>query len=132
MLTINYKKITAFVLSLIILAIIPLSFSLADDPDNNNQYPTTINNPLGAGNSSVNALLLKIMELVSILGVIIVVFFIIYSGYKFVIAGSNADKRKEAKETFYATIIGGAILLGAGIIANVIVGTVKQVGTGMP
>jgi hypothetical protein len=66
------------------------------------------------------------MNLVATVGAIIVVFFIIYSGYKFVTAGDSDTDRTKAKNIFYATIIGGAILLGADVIANVVVQTVKD------
>jgi heme/copper-type cytochrome/quinol oxidase subunit 2 len=85
----------------------------------------TIQNPLGENNTSVQALMQEIMKLVGTAGAVVVVLFIIYSGYKFVSARGNPEGIKKAKETFFATIIGAAILLGAGIIANVVVGTVK-------
>ena len=65
------------------------------------------------------------MDLVAKVGAIIVVFFIIYSGYKFVTARGNESEVTKAKEIFYATIIGGAILLGADVIANVVINTVN-------
>ncbi len=85
----------------------------------------TIQNPLGAGNTSVEAVIQKIMSIVAVLGGIVVVFFIIYSGFKFVTAGDNEGDRTKAKDTFFATIIGAAILLGAGIIATIVVNTVN-------
>jgi lysylphosphatidylglycerol synthetase-like protein (DUF2156 family) len=84
----------------------------------------TIDNPLGS--DDVNVLLGKIMKLVATVGGIVVVFFIIYSGYKFVTARGNEAEVSKAKDIFYATIIGAAILLGAGIIAQIVVNTVKE------
>jgi ABC-type Fe3+-siderophore transport system permease subunit len=84
----------------------------------------TIKNPLKS--DDVNSLLGKIMTLVKMVGGIVVVFFIILSGYKIVTAGDNEGDRTKAKEMFYATVIGGAILLGASIIAEVVVNTVKD------
>jgi len=63
--------------------------------------------------------------LVTTVGSIVVVFFIIYSGYTLVISRGNPDGLKKAKEMFYATVIGGAVLLGADIIANAVVTTVN-------
>jgi TRAP-type C4-dicarboxylate transport system permease small subunit len=88
---------------------------------------TTIKNPLGEGNDNVDSILLKIMNIVAMVGGIVVVFFIIFSGFKLVTAGSNEGNRTKAKEMFYATIIGGAVLLGADIIANVVVGTIDSI-----
>jgi hypothetical protein len=83
----------------------------------------TIKNPLAS--NDVNDLLTDIMKLVVTAGAIVVVFFIIYSGYKFVAARGNPSQIEDAKKTFYATVIGGAILLGADVIANVVVKTVN-------
>lgn len=116
MIKFNYKKILAFLISFAFF--IPFLI-YAESP------VTTIKNPLGDNNKSVEALLLKIMDLVTKIGGIVVVFFIIYSGFKFVTAGESDSERSKAREIFYATVIGGAILLGAGIIANVIVNTIK-------
>ncbi len=85
---------------------------------------TTIKNPLKSEN--VNQILLDVMNLVAKIGGVLVVLFIIYSGYKFVTAGESDQNRDKAKNIFYATVIGGAILLGADIIANIIIGTVKS------
>jgi hypothetical protein len=84
----------------------------------------TISNPLKSDN--VIGLLNDLMKLIMKVGAMVVVFFIILSGYKLVTAGSNEGDRTKAKEMFYATVIGGAILLGADIIANVVVNTVSE------
>lgn len=84
----------------------------------------TIQNPLKS--DDVNKILLDVMNLVAKIGGVLVVLFIIYSGYKFVTAGESDQNRDKAKSIFYATVIGGAILLGADIIANIIIGTVKS------
>ncbi len=127
---INYKKSLAIMVSFLIF--LPLFAVLAEVRSGSNPgdpLTTTINNPLGVGNNDVNSILLKIMNIVAMVGGITVVFFIIYSGFKFVTAGSSDTDRTKAKEMFYATIIGGAILLGAGIIANVVVGTIRAIGS---
>lgn len=118
----NYKKyLPHFIAALLLLTPIFL-FAQIPGPSG-----ATIQNPLGKGNDDVHALLLKIMNLVATVGAVIVVFFIIYSGYKFVTARGNEAKVTEARETFFATIIGGAILLGADVIANVVIGTVNTI-----
>ncbi|MFA7252278.1 MAG: hypothetical protein WC027_00235 [Candidatus Paceibacterota bacterium] len=83
----------------------------------------TIHNPLKS--NDVNAILGDIMKLVATAGAIVVVFFIIYSGYKFVTARGNESEVTKAKDIFWATIIGGAILLGADVIATVVINTVR-------
>ena len=59
-------------------------------------------------------------------GGIIAIFAFIYSGYKFVAARGNEKELGEAKTIFYNTCIGVAILLGAELIASIIVGTIKN------
>ncbi len=122
----NYKKILAFIFSFTLIVLLPLFISYAQVPPlPGGQAKTTIQNPLGAGNNSVEAVLAKIMKLVVTLGTIVVVFFIIYSGYKFVTARGNPAEVTKAKDIFFATVIGGAILLGADVIATVVINTVK-------
>lgn len=123
MIKLNYKKISIFITSLCFTFLLPL-FVLHALPGCD---PTTINNPLGCKNNSVDAILLKIMDIVALVGGIVVAFFIIYSGFKFVMARGNEGELTKAKDMFYATVIGGAILLGASIIAQVVVSTVNTI-----
>ena len=116
----NYKKTLAFFVSLAFFAPF-LIFA-----QNTTGGGATIQNPLGDNNTSVQDILLKIMNLVAMVGEIVVVFFIIYSGFKFVTAKGNEGEVTKAKDIFFATVIGGAILLGADVIANVVVNTVNS------
>ncbi len=120
MLKLNYKKIAGFIVSFSLVILLPIFLAHAQVGGD-----TTIQNPLGPGNDSVEKILGLVMDLVAKVGAIIVVFFIIYSGYKFVTARGNESEVTKAKEIFYATIIGGAILLGADVIANVVINTVN-------
>lgn len=116
---IKITKILAFLISTF-LFLLPAISTFADIEN----FNPTIKNPLGS--SDLNILIQRIMNVVSVVGGIVVVVFIIYSGYKFVMAGGNEAEHKKAREIFYGTIIGGAILLGADIIANIIIGTVES------
>jgi len=118
----NYKKTLAFIFSFSLVVLLPLFVSYANPGAGSSNM---IQNPLGDNNTSVQALLLKVMNLVAIVGGIVVVFFIIYSGFTLVMARGNPEGLKKGKEMLFATIIGGAILLGADVIANVVVNTVK-------
>lgn len=126
MIKLNYKKIGATVLVLFFLILLPLAVSFAT-----NGTPAaskvTIDNPLGSNNMQVKDVLAKIMEIVALIGGIVVAFFIIYSGFKFVMAKGNPGEIEKAKDMFYATVIGAAILLGAGIIAQIVVTTVNTI-----
>jgi TRAP-type C4-dicarboxylate transport system permease small subunit len=113
----NFKKYLSCLLSLFILLIPFFLFAYNSG--------TSIKNPLGENNTEVKDILGRIMNLVSLVGGFVVVFFIIYSGYKFVVAGDSDSDRTKAKDIFYSTVIGGAILLGADIIARVVVNTVN-------
>ena len=126
---INYKKIAGIIIafSFFVILLSPVAFLHANPPNDGSLESTTIQNPLGSKNTSVKTLLNSLLKLVFMVGAIVVVFFIIYSGYKFVAARGNPEKITEAKETFYATVIGAAILLGADIIATVVVNTVNAV-----
>lgn len=118
---INYKKTLAFISSLGLFIALPILVSFAGVGDGT----VTIQNPLGSNNTSVQDVLIKVMNLVATVGAVVVVFFIIYSGFKFVTARGNESELTKAKDIFFATIIGGAILLGADVIANVVVNTVQ-------
>ena len=83
----------------------------------------TVQNPLKS--NDVKKILVDIMNLVALVGSVVVVFFIIYSGFKFVVAKGNEKEVTDAKNMFFATIVGGAILLGADVIANVVIKTVE-------
>ena len=66
-------------------------------------------------------------EIVLPIGAVIAVFFLVYSGFLFVVARGSEDKLKTAKATFLWTIIGVAVLLGATAISLAIKGTICQI-----
>lgn len=84
---------------------------------------STIANPLKS--DDVTGILKDILNIVVKVGAIVVVFFIIWSGYMIVTSRGDEGKLSKGKDMFFATIIGGAILLGSGVIATVVVNTVK-------
>lgn len=86
---------------------------------------TKVENPLAnSGVNSVDGFLEKILGIVIKLAIPIVTFFIIYAGFKFVMAQGNEKKLEEAKTTFYYALIGAAILLGAWGLASIIKETI--------
>jgi uncharacterized membrane protein len=119
---INYKKVCSVLLSFLV--ILPFITVFAQESAPTAAGKATINNPLAI--YSFQALMLKLMDIVTVLGSIVVIFFIIYSGFKFVAARGNPGEIEKARNTFFATIIGAAILLGANVIAQVVVGTVES------
>ncbi len=61
------------------------------------------------------------------IGSVVVVLFIIYSGYLFVTAQGNPAKLETAKSAFLYACIGALVLLGAFTIAQVINNTILQI-----
>jgi len=87
-----------------------------------------IQNPL-AGVNDVGSFVSTLLGFVFRIGSILSVLFLIYSGYLFVVARGNPGELTKAKDTFKWTIIGIAILLGADVIANIIIGTITNINS---
>ena len=60
-------------------------------------------------------------------GAYVAVIFIIYSGFLFVKAQGNPTEIETAKKTFFYTIIGVMILLGASAIAKAVGNTIRAI-----
>jgi hypothetical protein len=82
-------------------------------------------NPIKA--KTINELVALLMKVVIDIGSIVAVFFVIWSGLKFVQARGNPEAIGEAKKTLLYTLIGIAILFGAQLIAALITTTVSNV-----
>lgn len=78
--------------------------------------------------TSLEALIKVILDVVVQFGAVIAVFFLIYSGFLFVTARGNPGKIEAAQKTFFWTIVGGLIVLGAFVISEVIKNTVEGFG----
>ena len=87
----------------------------------------TIPNPLGPTNSSLLCFVKNFVDILLQIGVVIIAFYFMYSGYNFVTARGDTGKLKEARHSFYGAVIGGLIVLGAWVIINVLVGTVNAI-----
>jgi len=88
---------------------------------------STLPNPLGENTTSFSALITKILDkIVTPIGGIVAVFFIIYSGFLFVTAGANDTKRTDAKKALLYAVIGTAILVGAQALAKIIEATINS------
>ncbi|MDE1874498.1 MAG: hypothetical protein KGI79_00865 [Patescibacteria group bacterium] len=79
----------------------------------------TIPNPLN-GVNSLSDLFYKIVNLVVSISYVVVAFFLILSGFKFVTAQGNESKLEDAKSTFFHTVIGAFIVIGAQVIIDVV------------
>jgi hypothetical protein len=87
---------------------------------------STLTNPL-KGVDSIGDLFYKIVDFVMSLSYVVIAFFLLLSGFKFVTAQGSDEKLTEAKHTFYYTIIGALILIGA----NTIIKVIQSVITGL-
>jgi len=90
-----------------------------------------IRNPIGSKISSIEQFVNEILKIVIALGTPVAVLFLVYSGFKFVVAQGNTEKLKEARQFFTWTLVGIVILLGAQVLSTVIAGTIKQLGVGL-
>jgi hypothetical protein len=86
----------------------------------------TLKNPLGV--NSFCDLIVVILNAALIIGIPIAVLFIVYAGFKFVMARGSPTGLSEARSNLFNTLIGIAIFIGASLIARVIVGTLEQLG----
>jgi len=63
-----------------------------------------------------------------IIGIPIAVLFIVWAGFKFVLAQGNPGELTEARSNFLHVIIGIGIFVGASLIASIIVNTLGALG----
>lgn len=82
-------------------------------------------NPLQFG--SLREVLLAIVDILLIIAVPIIIFFIVLAGFYYVTAQGNPAKIQEANRALTYALIGGAIILGARVIGAVIKATVDSI-----
>lgn len=90
---------------------------------------TGLKNPIKY--DSFAGLVYALLSSVISIGWIVVVFALIFVGFKFVTASGNPTKLDDAKRAFMWTIIGGVILLGSMGISAVICNTAQQFNTSL-
>ena len=83
-------------------------------------------NPFGNNITNITQILNPLIDLIINIGGILVVFFIIYAGFKMVLAQGDPGKIGDAKKMLFWSIIGGLILLGSKVLAEVVKATVEQ------
>ena len=106
-----FIKTVSIAISLFVICIPLMTFAQITNPLKVNNIPDII--------SSVLGYVVKI-------GGVVAIFAFIYSGFLFVQAQGSETGLKKAKDTFFGTVIGVAVLLGAQLIASIIVGTLKS------
>lgn len=75
---------------------------------------------------SIEGLLVAILNIIIILMIPIIVFFIILAGFKYVTAQGNASQVEEATRALTYAIIGGVLILGAVAISRIIANVVQS------
>jgi hypothetical protein len=83
----------------------------------------SIANPLQS--TTILEFLGKIIDVLLIFALPIIVFFIIFAGFKFVTARGNESEITTAKTALTWAVVGGVIILGAKLIITVIQGTIS-------
>ncbi|HEU5114754.1 MAG TPA: hypothetical protein VFT82_03235 [Candidatus Paceibacterota bacterium] len=78
-----------------------------------------IPNPLN-GVNSISDLIYQVVQVVVDFSYVIIAFFLLLSGFKFITAQGSDSKLEDAKKTFFYTIIGAALVIGAQVIVSVL------------
>jgi|GEM_PF-1386313 len=77
-----------------------------------------LNNPLQFGN--FEDLIVGVLNVLLIIAVPIIIFFIIFAGFSYVTAQGNPEKISQASRSLTYAIIGGVLILGAVAISEII------------
>ncbi len=72
--------------------------------------------------------LLGILDIVIQYGALLIVFFIVFAGFKFVTAQGNTEKIADARKMLVWIIVGAFVLLGVYVIKAAICGTLVNLG----
>lgn len=86
----------------------------------------SVDNPLKFG--SFCQLLKGILAAIVAVGIPVAILFLVWVGFKFILARGDTTALAEARRNFLYTVIGIAIFLGAWVIAQIIAATVQQFG----
>jgi len=86
-----------------------------------------LTNPLGGQNQSLLDLITNLLVLVTRIGAIVCVLFIIWSGFLFIKAQGDPAEITKAKSVLLWSVVGTAVLLGASVIADLVNGTIHSV-----
>lgn len=81
--------------------------------------PVRLVNPLN-NIGTIDELLVEILNILVILMIPIIIFFIILAGFKYVTARGNASQVEEATRALMYAIIGGVLVIGASAISVII------------
>jgi len=77
--------------------------------------------------TSIAGFIQSVLKAVVAIALPVVSFFIVYSGFRFILAQGNDDKLTKAKANFTWLIVGTLLILGAWAIAVLLTGTVQDI-----
>ncbi|MEK9132052.1 MAG: hypothetical protein AAB447_04055 [Patescibacteria group bacterium] len=84
-------------------------------------------NPLGQQNGTIYDFVKSVLAIFLKIGIFVAAVAFIYSGFLFVTAQGNSEKRTEASNAFFNTVLGTALLLGAWGLAQIIKATINGI-----
>ena len=77
--------------------------------------------------ATINAFLMDAVGVVVQYGLILIVFFLVLAGFKFVVAQGNPEKISEARKMLVWVIVGAFVLLGVYVIRASVCGTIDKI-----
>lgn len=120
MLRMKYLKTNYFsAIAVFTIFLLPLFVFAADNPN-------TLKNPLKY--DSICQIVGLLINAVVVIGIPIAILFIVWAGFKFILARGSANELSEARTNLWNTLIGVAIFVGASVIAGVIINTLSGLG----
>lgn len=82
---------------------------------------SSFNNPLDPGKfPTITDLIVAIMNVAIIIATPIVIFYLIFAGFKYVVARGNPEKVQEASRALLYGVIGGVVILASVAILTII------------
>lgn len=86
--------------------------------------PGAIPNPI-VGADSLEKVIANVAKAASTIALVLAPVFIVVAGIQFLLAGESEQKISQAKKTLWWTLIGTAIVVGASILTNAVINTIK-------
>lgn len=124
----NIKKIGKYSVITFFVSLAPFIASAEVLTPKNQGSGGGVSFPNPIGKSTILELVNAILDVVVQVGTVIAVLFLVYAGFLFVLARGNEAMLDKAKMTFFWTIIGGVIILGAFVLSDIIRETAKGLG----
>jgi nitrogen fixation-related uncharacterized protein len=84
-------------------------------------------NPLKSNLSTVDGFIQGLLQAATYILFPVAILFVVWSGFKFVLAQGSESEITSAKKNFFYTLIGVALILGAYALAALVRGTVNQI-----